>query len=457
VSIAVESRIEAEFRSRTRKSEALFRRAQKCLPSGIVHDSRHLRPYPIYVERAQGSRKWDVDGHEYVDYVGGHGALLLGHNHAVVTKAVTEQFARGTHFGACHEQEVRWAELVCRLVPCAKRVRFTASGTEATLLAMRLARAFTGKCKLLRFIGHFHGWQDHVAFGVSNHQDGTPTTGVLAEVAENIVLCPPGDIDCVREILARRDDVAAVILEPTGASWGQIPLPEGFLTQLREVTAARDVLLIFDEVISGFRCSPGGAQAYYGVTPDLTTLAKILAGGFPGGAVTGRRDVMDLLDFEQSQASAREKVIHTGTFNANPVSAAAGIATLEYLADGRACTRANDFAARLRDRLNGALRDEGVNWAVYGSFSGFHIFTNPENEAITADDINACRVHYRKLKGGGRPEIVQKFRLGMLNHGVDFFGWPGGPTSAVHSDDDLERTVEAFRQTLRLLKDEGDV
>ena len=173
--------------------------ARDVLPAGIAHDSRSQAPYPIYIDHAAGSRKWDVDGHEYVDYTGGHGALLLGHNHPAVTRAVAEQLTRGTHFGSCHELEVRWAEWVQRLVPSAERVRFTSSGTEATLLALRLARAYTGRPKIVRFEGHFHGWHDHMAFGVTSHFDGSPTPGVLPEIAQAVRLVPAGDADALAE------------------------------------------------------------------------------------------------------------------------------------------------------------------------------------------------------------------------------------------------------------------
>ena len=274
------------YRRHTSKSAGLYERAQHVFPSGVTHDGRFLEPYPIYVERAAGSRKWDVDGNEYVDYAGGHGALLLGHNHPTVIDAIARQLPRGTHYGSGHELEIRWGELVQQLIPSAELVRFTNSGTEATLLALRLARAFTKRPKILRFAGHFHGWHDHMAFGVGSHFDGTPTPGVLTEVAENVVLAPPGDIDATRQILSGHDDIAAIILEPTGASWGQVPIAQSFIEALAELARAQGVLLIFDEVISGFRCSPGGAQAYYHVKPDLTTLAKILAGGLPGGALS---------------------------------------------------------------------------------------------------------------------------------------------------------------------------
>ena len=341
---------------RTPNSARLAEQAAQLFPGGVTHDGRFLQPYPIYVERAAGSRKWDVDGHEYVDYSGGHGALLLGHNHPQVTQAAAAQLAKGTHYGSCHGLEVRWGQIVQSLVPSAERIRFTGSGTEATLLALRLSRAFTGKSKILRFAGHFHGWHDHAAFGVYNHYDGTPTPGVLDEIAQQVVLAPAGDIAGTRAILDRHDDLAAVIVEPTGASWGQVPLLPEFLSFLREETAARGIVLTFDEVISGFRVSPGGAQAHYGITPDLTTLAKIVAGGMPGGAIVGRKPIMDALDFAATQASGKEKIPHQGTFNANPVCAAAGIATLEIVANTDACQKASDYAAHLREELNRVLR-----------------------------------------------------------------------------------------------------
>jgi glutamate-1-semialdehyde 2,1-aminomutase len=445
------------YRRRTATSARLAQEAAGIFPGGVTHDGRILEPYPIYVTRALGSRKWDVDGNEYVDYTGGHGALLLGHNHPQVVEAVSKQLARGTHFGSCHEQELEWGRAVQRLMPSAERIRFTSSGTEATMMAMRLSRAFTGRPKILRFLGHFHGWHDHAAFGVASHFDGTPTPGVLGEVAGNVVLAPPGDLTATRAALSEHDDIAAAIIEPTGASWGQVPLPADFLHGLREATAERNVLLIFDEVISGFRCSPGGAQGVFGIRPDLTTLAKILAGGLPGGAVVGRQEVLGLLDAGQTTASGREKVPHQGTFNANPLSAVAGATTLRIVGETDACQRASDYAARLREELCRVLRDERVDWAVYGSFSGFHIFTNPQRLEINVADIDAGGYDHRVLKAPASKSLMMKLRLGMMIHGVEIFTWPGGPTSAAHTDDDLTQTRDAFRQTLRMLRAEGEL
>ena len=450
------SNIVACYRDKTPTSARLAEEAGELFPSGVTHDSRYLKPYGIYVDRAEGSHKWDVDGNEYVDYVGGHGALLLGHNHPEVLAATYKAMSDGTHFGAGHVLELRWAQAVQRLVPSAERGRFTSSGTEATLMAIRLARAHTGKSKIIHFATHFHGWQDHVTSGFNSHFDGSATAGVLPSVADNSVLLPPGDIDRMRAALAGDDDIAAVILEPTGATFGMVPVDRDFLAALRAATAERGVVLIFDEVVTGFRVSPGGAQAHYEIIPDLTTLAKILSGGLPGGAVVGRRDVMDLLDFAASAKAGREKIAHPGTFNANPVSAAAGAVTLEIIASSDACERANAYAARIRDRLNRVLVDEDVAWAVYGTFSGIHIFTNPKKRAIAPVTFDSFNVPYDELKTNP-PETLTKLRLAMLVGGVDINGWPGGPVSAAHDEDDMEKTVAAFRDSLVMLKREGDL
>ncbi len=430
--------------------------ARRVLPSGIAHDSRRMTPHPLYIKEAKGSRKWDVDGNEYVDYAGGHGALLLGHQHPAITEAVAKQLERGTHFGSCHEQEFQWAELVQQLIPSAEKVRFTSSGTEATLLAVRLARAWTGRAKLIRFLGHFHGWHDHMAFGVASHLDGSPTPGVLQEVASNVLLCPAGDTQALKRLLSEHD-VAGVIVEPTGGSWGHVPLAPAFLHDLRRLTAEHQAVLIFDEVITGFRCSPGGAQQVFGVTPDLTTLAKILAGGLPGGAICGKAEIMEALAFapqagapqagaSQGVTAGREKVPHQGTFNANPLSAAAGVATLQLVQQTDACQRANDYAARLRAALNQVFVEESVSWCVYGTFSGFHFYTG---ESRTPEELERGDVPLEVIHAAADRNLHNTLRQGFNLGGVDIFSWPGGPTSAVHTEDDLDRTVTALRQAVR--------
>ena len=450
------SRIEAAYRERTRGSAALAAEAKALFPSGITHDSRKIDPYTIYVDRAEGPRKWDVDGNEYVDYFGGHGALLLGHHRPEIDRAIADALARGTHFGSSHEGEVRWAQAVKALVPSAERVRFTSSGTEATHLALRLARAATGRRKVMRFRTHFHGWHDHMAPGYTSHFDGTPTPGVLEEVAGSVVLIDPGDESAMREAFANDPDVAAAILEPTGSSFGLVPVRPAFLEALREATAEAGAVLIFDEVVTGFRVSPGGAQGEFGIAPDLSTFAKILAGGLPGGALAGRKDLLDHLDFEVATAEGREKIGHQGTYNANPVSAAAGTEMLRIVGSGDACARANDFGERLRAALNEVLIEEEVPWAAYGTFSGFHLFLNPEGRDLRPDRFDPFALGYEELKANP-PGLADRFRLAMLSNGVDFTGWPGGVISAAHGERELADTADAFRESLWMLKAEDAI
>jgi glutamate-1-semialdehyde 2,1-aminomutase len=451
------SPIIAAYRAATPGSSAASEKASRLFPSGVTHDSRYIEPYGLYITRAQGPRKWDVDGNCYVDYFGGHGALLLGHCHPKVVAAVNQQIERGTHFGASHETEIAWAEWVMKLVPSAERVRFTSSGTEATMMAVRLARAFTGKSKLIRFKHHFHGWHDHMTSGYASHFDGSPTPGVLPGVAGELLLAEQNDPEGLARLLETNNDVAAAIIEPTGAHGAQLPIDPKFLTELRELTRQHGVVLIFDEVVTGFRVSPGGAQAEYGVRPDLTTLAKILAGGLPGGAVAGRKDILDLLDFQVTKASDREKISHQGTFNANPLSAAAGVAALEIVGTTDACARANRYSDTLCRRINEIFEEEHVPWAAYRMFSNFHIFTNPDRQAISPTRFDPLAQPAEALAGNRQAGVVHKLRLAMMTGGVDFNGSPGGIVSATHGEAELEDTLKALRNTLRMLRQEGEI
>ena len=451
------STIEARYRERTKRSAQLYQEACRVIPAGLTHDSRTTLPYPIYAARAAGPRKWDVDGNEYVDYFGGHGALLLGHSHPAVVEAIQRQVALGTHWGAAHELEVRWAELVHRLVPCAERVRFTASGTEASQLALRLARAYTGKPKVLRFVGHFHGWHDQVAPGAMSHFDGSVPAGIPPSLLEQSIVLPADDVAPAVEAIEKRDDIAAVLFEPSGASWGQVPLPPGFIAALREATRRRGVLMIMDEVITGFRWSRGGAQARYGITPDLCVLAKILAGGLPGGAVAGRRDIMDQLDSAAAKAAGREKIGHQGTFNANPLCAAAAVATLQLIETSEACAQAEATAESIRKGMRQVLVEEQVPWGIYGESSAFVIFPNPGRIAVDPATFDALQLGFKGIKGARDPSLVNRLRLALLANGVDIMGGPGGVVSATHGPREVALTLEAFRTAVRWLKAEGDI
>ena len=345
------------------------------------------------------------------------------------------------------EGKIVHKELIQKMVPCAERVRLTNTGTETTMLGLRLARAFTGREKVLRINGHFHGWHDYSILGEGRGMGGVP------EAAKSTMIVADPDLQNVEEILSKDKDIAAVILEPTGSSFGMVPIPEGFLEALREVTAKHGVLLIFDEVVTGFRVSPGGAQSHFNIKPDLTALAKILAGGLPGAAVVGGREILDALDFDAAPASGREKIQHQGTYNANPASAAAGAAALSIIESTDACKRANDYAERLRGRLNQIFVEEQVQWAAYGTFSGFHVFTNPMKRVIDPEKFDAASVDWKEIKSNP-PGVSDRLRLAMLINGVDITGWPGGTISAAHDEADLDKTVDAFRESLRMLRSE---
>jgi glutamate-1-semialdehyde 2,1-aminomutase len=437
-------RYETEFAN----SRKLHEEAKKLFPHGVTHDLRYLEPFPVYIDRAEGAHKWDVDGHELIDYWSGHGALLLGHSHPAVVEAVRRQVGRGTHPGACHELEVEWGRWVKRLVPSAQQLRFVASGTEATLMALRLARIFTGRPRVLKFAGHFHGWHDFVIRAADPPYDGSPVPGVPPEVAGDTVVVPPNDPAAVEQALTDDPQIGCVILEPTGGHFGAVPLRGPFLAALRELTARLGRLLIFDEVITGFRVHPGGAQGHYGVTPDLTTLAKVLAGGLPGGCLAGRADVLDALAFRPG----KPKMKHPGTFNANPLSAAAGAATLELVATGEPCRRANDTARLLRRRLNAMLAERGADWVAYGEFSGFKLLPGYTGPRPDGDDFIPHSGALDKLDGPKNARLVQAFRRAMLLHGVDLPGL-SGMTTAAHTEADVERTVAAVAGTLGELEE----
>jgi glutamate-1-semialdehyde 2,1-aminomutase len=441
------STVEADYVASRPRSKALYEQAAASIAGGIAHDNRRLTPFPPYISHAAGSRKWDVDGHELIDYTMGHGALLLGHAHPAVTAAVAEAAGRGTHFGAGHPLEVRWAELVCRLVPSAERVRFTSSGTEATMMALRLAAISRGRPRYIRFYGHFHGWHDAVAGGYVPPLEAPPP-GLPAGVRERAVLLP-AEAARVEEALAGDPEIGAIIVEPTGGSYGVAPLPDGFLRDLRHLADRHDAVLIFDEVVTGFRYSPGGMQALSGVTPDLTTLAKILAGGLPGGAVAGRAAIMEHLAFHgDADWDVRRKMHHPGTFNANPLSAAAGVACLEIVSDPRVQQTAADRAALLRDLLRAVFADLDAPCPVYGDSSIVHLLPGvsaPGGPATLPVSV---------LKGTGAPGLLNRLRLALLLEGVDFFG-KSAFVSIMHTEEDIHRTAAAFRRAVARIQADG--
>lgn len=438
VSAAVSAAIVADFVATRPKTAEHHARATRRFPSGVTHDSRYLDPFQICVTHAQGAYKWDEDGHRYIDLVTGHGSLILGHGNPDVTQAVAEQLVKGTHLGGSHELELEWAERVCAIMPGAEQVRFTSSGTEAVMLAVRLARAYTGRTKLVQFQGHFHGWGDSVVGALE--EPGLPA---VLRGTSDVIEC--GNAEAVVHALAD-ESVAALLVETSHPDFNSLPDPGAFLRLLRAETERRGTLLIVDEVVSGFRWAPGGAQELHGVHGDLTTLAKILAGGLPGGAIAGRADVLSVLSFNPQERGGRPKVRHQGTYNANPLSAAAGIACLGLVADPGVQRKATAAAAGMRAGMNTVLHQAGVPGCVYGEASMFRIVLGGE-DVPPPTDMRAPLPGSTIQREGVPGNIAQALNLSMLMEGVALFSGRG-ITSIAHSDEDVQAIVDAFGVTI---------
>jgi glutamate-1-semialdehyde 2,1-aminomutase len=445
----------ARYTSEFAGSKRRFEAARDLFPCGVTHDARMMDPFPVYVTHASGAHKWDVDGHKLTDYFVGHGSHILGHCPPDVVSAVQQQMARGTHYGSCHDLEIEWGELVRKLVPSAERVRFTGSGTEATLMALRLSRLYTGRPKFLKFHGHFHGWHDYVTVSADYPYDAPGVPGVPDDVSRYCVAIPPNDLDRVEAALKADADIGAVILEPTGGHWGAVPIRGAFLKGLRELCTRYNRVLIFDEVITGFRVAPGGAQAFYGVTPDLTSMAKILAGGLPGGCCAGRADILAFIE----PRPGKPKMKHPGTYNANPLSASAGIATLKRIATGAPCDAANAAAVRLRNKLNALFEAREWPWVAYGDFSMVRVVPGyagerPSTSAGLNDGLIPFGNDVNKLDGPKNMKQFYGLRQAMLLGGVDWWGF-AGMTSCEHTDAVIDHTIGAFEQALEMLGAEG--
>ena len=436
-----------EYITKHPRSSHRYAEAVRIFPGGVTHDTRYAQPFPLYMTHGSGPRKWDVDGNEYIDYVSGHGALLLGHSHPAISAAVAQQVTRGTHLGACTDEEVRWAKAIQAVMPSVEKVRFHSSGTEATMMAMRLARAYTGKDKIIKLQDHFHGWHDYAMAGSDR-----PALGIPQASWESMLVVPSGDLKAVEDLLSHDSDIAALILEPTGAHFGQLPYnTPHYLKGLRDVTARHGVVLIFDEVVTGFRASSGGAQVRYGVTPDLTTMAKIVAGGLPGGAVGGKADIIDLIAHRgDPEWDNQRRVYHPGTFNANPLSAVAGATCLEMVATQPINQRADAMAARLKAGLNGVFARMEVSGHAHGIASMIHV--------VPADcdcDREICTMPHDQIKQALASPTVMALKQALQNKGVDIMGRDAFLVSAAHTEQDIDQTLVTFEAALAAVRAEG--
>lgn len=424
----------------TQRSQELFSRAIELIPGGVNSPVRAFRSVglnPIYIERGSGPYIWDVDGNRYLDLIGSWGPMLLGHNPDVVKSAILEELDRGTSYGACNAREVEMAELICAAFPSIEKVRMVNSGTEATMSAIRLARGFTGRELIIKFEGCYHGHADSFLISAGSGlatfgQAGS--AGITEPTIHTTLIATYNDLDSVRLLLDRHpEQVAAVIIEPIMGNMGLIPPAEGFLAGLRALTEERGVLLIFDEVISGFRASLSGAQGLYGIKPDITCLGKIIGGGLPVGAFGGRADIMDYL-------SPIGPVYQAGTLSGNPLAMAAGIAMLRELRQPDVYDRLEALGQALEDGVRPLVAQYPgrLSFNRIGSLSTL-FFTDTEVRS-NADAKRADTSAYARYFGA---MLERGFYLPPSQFECMFL-------SLAHSDDDIQSLVQAMGEAIAI-------
>ncbi|NGZ12228.1 glutamate-1-semialdehyde 2,1-aminomutase [Vibrio aestuarianus] len=428
------------------KSAELYQKAQRSIPGGVNSPVRAFNGVggsPIFIDRADGPLIFDADGKAYIDYVGSWGPMILGHNHVVIREAVISAAQRGLSFGAPTEMEIDMAELVSELVPSMEQLRMVSSGTEATMSAIRLARGYTGRDKIMKFEGCYHGHADSllVKAGSGALTLGQPSSpGVPADFAKHTLTATFNDLNSVRELFAaNKGEIACIIVEPVAGNMNCIPPVEGFHEGLREICDQEGALLIFDEVMTGFRVALGGAQAYYNIKPDLTTLGKVIGGGMPVGAFGGRKEVMQYI-------APTGPVYQAGTLSGNPVAMAAGYACLSLLKEEGNEKRLNSKTKQLADGFKELADKHGIPMVVnqVGGMFGF-FFT--EQERVTCyEEVTKCDV-----------ERFKRFFHLMLEHGVYLApsAFEASFTSLAHGTKEIEATLEAADRSLAIIASEA--
>lgn len=414
-------------------SSELWKEALRYFPGGVNSPVRAaVKPYPFYVSQGKGAYIYTEDGNSLIDYVLGYGPLILGHANEYVKEKVIEQIEKGWLFGIPSRVEIELARKISFHMPSIEKIRFVNSGTEATMNAIRLARGYTKRDKILKFNGNYHGAHDYalVDAGSAASEFGVPNSeGIPQEVLKTVIVCEYNDLQCVEKKL-KNEDVAAVIVEPVMGNMGVIPPEKDFLKGLREITSTYNTLLIFDEVITGFRLSMGGAQEYFGVSADLTTLGKIIGGGFPIGAFGGKREIMDML-------TPSGKVFNAGTFNANPISMTAGLATLEVMERENVIEKTTYVAEKVTEELERIKYPHVINRVK----NTFQIFFGVEKVS------NASEAR------GAKKEVYLKFQVNLMKNGVYFppSQFESVFTSLAHHDDNvISDTVLAIKKSSEL-------
>ena len=416
------------------QSAKLYEESRGLAPGGVSSPVRMFQPNPLFIAKGQGSRVTDVDGEEFIDLCMAYGPLIAGHAHPEVTAAVQEQIVKGTVYGAPSEPELALVRRIASAVPSADMVRLANSGTEATMHAIRTARGYTGRFGVVKMNGGFHGAHDAVLVKAgSGSAEGVPSSkGVPPGATQYTHTVEYNDIQAMSDLLEKDKDIACVIMEPVLGNVGVIPPEEGYLEEVRKVTRENDVVLIFDEVITGFRLGPNCAQGRFGVTPDMTTMGKIIGGGYPAGAFAGRRDIMEMV-------APQGPVYVAGTFAGNPVTAAAGLATIDLMARGDNYQTLERRSDRLTSAIRDAMADSGVPGCVNSLGSMFSIYFGPEQVRNATDAERTDREVFGRM-----------FRY-MLKHGVymapsaleDSF------VSIAHTDEDIDTLCEAFSGFMR--------
>lgn len=415
-----------QYLSMTAKSRKLYERAQRFLPAGVSYFVRFMEPYPFYTERAKGGKLFDVDGNEYIDFWIGHYALILGHSPPKVMHEVKRQLDSGTHYGTAHELEVTLAEQVVKMVPGAEMVRFTNSGTEAMMYATRLARTITKRDQIGKFEGGWHGGYDALHTAVKQPYSISESNGLTSGALQDTTVLPYNKIEPVRKVL-KKERLAAVFIEPVLGSAGCIPAGRGFLKELRELCSENGTLLVFDEVITGFRLAPGGAQQIFGIKSDITVLGKVLGGGFPVGAIAASKEIMEHMNpilFQRPRFS-----FHGGTFCANPVTMTAGLATLRLLEDGKIINRLNRKGNSLRLGLRDIFEREGTDVQVVGIGSLWNTHFTKEPVKDAHDVARADR------------ERLTRYHMHLVEKGIYQPPTKTGALCAAHTGADLEKLL----------------
>jgi glutamate-1-semialdehyde 2,1-aminomutase len=426
----------------TTRSAQLHNEAADVFPGGVSHNIRQFDPYPIYVERASDARIWDADGNEYVDFWMNHMASVLGHSHPDVVEAVRRQAADGLHYGTVNEQALELGRLVQRSVPSAERVRFCASGTEATMYAVRLARASTGRDHVLKVEGGWHGGNTDLSAAIHTPYHEPETVGLPPGIREHVHAFPLNDRAAVERLLEEYE-VAAVIIEPILLAGGGVSPDPSFLEYLRDASEDDGFLLIFDEVVTGFRVSPGSYQARLDIRPDLTTLGKCLGGGLPVGAIAGRVDI-----FEQARpdyGADGPVLAGGGTFSMNPMTAAAGVASLELLKEEPVYAYSESRGARVRQELGEMFDEMGVEAEILGESSLFLNHFQPEGSLETVKDVQTTT----------NREALKTFHRRLLDRGYYFLPGRMGSISYQTTDEHLDGFLAAAAAVTEELATEG--